>query len=216
MNGVNLVRCSSYDPISLDGSSRRSSDASYSSLLGSGGNSNSLNNSSGSNSNNNNTTNTTNARLNTQVRRSIPMGPHLSQTDNLIIQPQSYALSSAITPELFVNPSASLTTLNSCVPAPSGVSMVSCSAFSETSTSRTTVTTAGSTTTVSAQVHHPNENVSLEECDSDQPIENNDNLILPDEVVQYLCEQKRRENCYKSKLAKLYDKENASLYEEYH
>ena len=162
--GASLIRCSSYDPISIGGSSRRSSDASNSSLVGN---------------------NIAPNRINSQPRQSIPNARHLSQTDNLIIQPQSLALSSALSSEGF---GSSVSTLNSSASI-SGTNLQPQNSFSA-STTVTTATVSRSSTTVTTELHHPNENVNLEECDSDQLIENNHNLILPDEMVQYLCEQK--------------------------
>ncbi|RWS11585.1 zinc finger protein-like protein, partial [Dinothrombium tinctorium] len=151
-----MIRCSSYDPISVGGSSRRSSNASNSSFAVNG----------------------MNYGMNQHhIRRNAH---HLSQTDNLVVQPQSIALSSGISSEGFTS---SLSTLNSATSIPPIVS-------GTMSRSDTTATTSNSTGTVATEIHHPNENVNLEECDSDQPIENNDNLILPDEMVQYLTEKK--------------------------
>ncbi|RWS31230.1 zinc finger protein-like protein [Leptotrombidium deliense] len=156
-NNADIIRCSSYDPISIGGSSRRSSNASNSSFMGTGVGYN---------------TSCHQSRRNANAH-------HLSQTDNLVVQPQSLALSSGISSEGFTS---SLSTLNSTTSVPALVS-------GTISRSDTTATT-NSTTTVATEIHHPNENVNLEECDSDQPIENNDNLILPDEMVQYLTEKK--------------------------
>ncbi|XP_074601698.1 transcriptional activator cubitus interruptus [Brevipalpus obovatus] len=178
MNSSNLVRCSSYDPISLGGSSRRSSDASNSSLFGAVDIHNQQPPAPPS-------IVSTVVQSGQQSRR--PMPSHLSQTNNLIIQPQSLALSSALAADSFA--------LASPLPMGPGHSIQVSSAFSDTATTRTTVTTAGSTTTVATEIHHPNENVNLEECDSDQPIENNRDIILPDDVVQYLSEKKTSENC---------------------
>lgn len=103
---------------------------------------------------------------------------HLSHTDNLIVQPQSVAaLSSAVSSEGY---GSSLSTLNSTSSLP----------FSSVDPLRSDTGSGSNSTTmtVTTQIHHPNENVVLDECDSDQPIEFNHNLILPDDVMRYLKE----------------------------
>lgn len=108
---------------------------------------------------------------------------HLSQTTNLIVQPQSVALSSAISSAISSEGyGSSLSTLNSSSSLPFAASSVDPVRSDTGSGSNST------TTTVTTQIHHPNENVVLDECDSDQPIEYNRELILPDDVMRYLKE----------------------------
>jgi hypothetical protein len=126
-----LIRCTSYDPISIGGSSRRSSDASCSSIAGG----------------------------TRRTSSTSSQAKHLTQTDNLVIQPQSIALaterySSSVSS---IGSSISNSRRNKVVPPPN---------LNETTS-----------------VNHPNESVTLEECDSDQPIETMNNLILPDDMV---------------------------------
>jgi hypothetical protein len=104
---------------------------------------------------------------------------HLSQTTNLIVQPQSVAISSAISSEGY---GSSLSTLNSSSSLPFAASS------GEPVRSDTGSGSNSTTTTVTTQIHHPNENVVLDECDSDQPIEYNNDVILPDDMMRYLKE----------------------------
>lgn len=100
---------------------------------------------------------------------------HLSQTENLMVQPRSAALSSGISSEGY---GSSLSTLNSTT-----------SLTFSTSDQVRPDTGSGSnstTITVATQIHHPNENVALDECDSDQPIELHPDICLPDDAVQFL------------------------------
>ncbi|KAI1289194.1 Zinc finger protein [Halotydeus destructor] len=143
-----IQRCQSYDPISLGGSSRRSSSSSLSSCNGP-------------------------KKLSAR---------HLSQTDNLVVQPQSVSLS--ISSDGY---GSSISTLDSAASFPPSSSSASRTAGVPVNDRVSESGSDSTTMTVSTQVHHPNEHVSLAECDSDQPIENN--LILPDDMVRYLCEQ---------------------------
>ncbi|XP_054162446.1 transcriptional activator cubitus interruptus-like [Oppia nitens] len=134
-----LIRCTSYDPISIGGSSRRSSDASSSDIT----------------ANRRNTSRST--------------AKHLTQTDNLVIQPQSIALS------------------NDCYL--SGLSVSSGISVGSSVSSRRARTAVPPPSITENASNHPNENVTLDECDSDQPIETMNNMLLPDDMVQYLNEK---------------------------
>lgn len=144
LTAPHITRCASYEPLHHLSSSRRSSTSSI--------------------------TTSSEPRA-----KPVSQGKgHLSQTDNLIVQPQSVALSSAISSEGY---GSSLSTLNSTSSLPF-----------EAVRSDTGSGSNSTTMTVTTQIHHPNENVVLDECDSDQPIEFNHNLILPDDVMLYLKE----------------------------
>lgn len=140
MASSQMTRCTSYDPISIGGSSRRSSDASCTSLASA-----------------------TVTSMNT--RRSTQEPVHLNQTENLVIQPQSLAL----TTEQFVTPlpppppptqpappSAQPVMVNHVPPEPEQLN----------------------TTLIKAEVHAD----PAEEEMSDSM----NNLILPDDMVRFL------------------------------
>lgn len=146
-----MTRCSSYDPMILNPRVKSSS----------------ANDGSGCGSS-------------SKQRMSAQKARHLSQTENLIVQPRcgGNTLSSGISSEGY---GSSLSTLNS-------TTSLTFSA-SDQGVGRPDTGTSGSnstTITVATQIHHPNENVALDECDSDQPIELHPDICLPDDAVQFL------------------------------
>lgn len=128
-----LIRCTSYDPISIGGSSRRSSDASCSDIA-----------------------------TNRRTSSTSSQAKHLTETNNLVIQPQSIALSTDCY-------SSSVSSIGSSV--------------SHSRNARTVPPPPPSLNENTSASHHPNDSVTLEECDSDQPIETMNNIILPDDMV---------------------------------
>ena len=181
-----LTRCASHDPILL--SSRRSSSSSI--------------------------TTSSDSVAKGDSRRNpgqiAPKSRHLSQTDNLIVSRPSMAVSASASGFSSEGYGSSLSTLNSSAsmsfpplpppphPHPHAASTAtttsrpSLSVRSDTNSTNSSNANANgnSVTTVSAQIHHPNQNVLLNECDFDQPIEYDSNVILPDDMVLYLKEKK--------------------------
>ena len=152
-----MTRCSSYDPMILN-PRVKSSPANGGSGCGSGS--------------------TSKQRMSVQ---NAQKARHLSQTENLIVQPRSAGntLSSGISSEGY---GSSLSTLNS-------TTSLTFSTATDQGVGRPDTGTSGSnstTITVATQIHHPNENVALDECDSDQPIELHPDICLPDDAVQFL------------------------------
>lgn len=152
---TSINRCNSYDPISIDGSSRRSSEASLNSIAAA--------------------TMSCNHNRSQQLNHHQPQNEpkHLKQTDNLVIQPQSLALShdqqyAAILPPPQPLP---LPPSNMIVPfSPPSSSSISSSAINQNETaaqqrSLTTSNTATATTTATV---------------ADEPI------IFPDEMVNII------------------------------
>ncbi|OTF72435.1 Zinc-finger double domain containing protein [Euroglyphus maynei] len=133
-----INRCNSYDPISIDGSSRRSSEASLNSIAAV-------------------TATSMCSRRSHQQQQNEPK--HLKQTENLVIQPQSLALShdqsyAAITPSAIIPPP----------PPPSN--MIAPFSNSHTINPNENVTSARPLATSNATADEP--------------------IIFPDEMVQYL------------------------------
>ena len=129
-----LIRCTSYDPISIGGSSRRSSNASCSDIA-----------------------------ANRRTSSSSSQAKHLTETNNLVIQPQSVSL----TQDRYS----------------SSVSSIGSSASSHNRRNRSAVPPPPTLNENTSASNHPNDSVTLEECDSDQPIETMNNIILPDDMV---------------------------------
>lgn len=131
-----LIRCTSYDPISVGGSSRRSSNASCSDI-----------------------------GVNRRTSSSSSQAKHLTETNNLVIQPQSVSLSQDR--------------------YSSSVSSIGSSASSHNRRNRPVVPPPPTLNENTSASNHPNDSVTLEECDSDQPIETMNNIILPDDMVSH-------------------------------
>lgn len=146
MTSGQLNRCNSYDPISIGGSSRRSSESSCASLAAA----------------------TVNSICSSAGRRSNAPPPepkHLKQTDNLVIQPQSLALSS----EQFIAPAPPPPPPP---PAPTGnqITMMDSMLPAE---NQTVPAAPPATVQVKAEIHATTEAIN----------DSMSNLILPDDMV---------------------------------
>lgn len=128
-----MSRCTSYDPISVDGSSRRSSTASCTSLAAA-------------------------TVTSLSSRRSTQVPAHLNQTENLVIQPQSLAL----TTEQFVTPR---------IPPPPPMSV-------QPNIQKPQYHTLPSDNTSQSSQH-----IKTEIVDEQEMTDSMNNLILPDDMV---------------------------------
>ena len=151
---TSINRCNSYDPISIDGSSRRSSEASLNSIAAA--------------------TMSCNHNRSQQLNHHQPQNEpkHLKQTDNLVIQPQSLALShdqqyAAILPPPQPLP---LPPSNMIVPfSPPSSSSISSSAINQNEaaaqqrslTASNTVTAMTTTTVADEPIIFPDEMVNI-------------------------------------------------------
>ncbi|KAG8196894.1 hypothetical protein JTE90_027602 [Oedothorax gibbosus] len=108
----------------------------------------------------------------TKIHARAIASQHLQQTDNLVVESQMESLardSDRLTPGFHMRQCSPMQ-LGTCSPMPGTSSMGPPMAPS----------VAGS--------RHPNQNVVLEELEEGKPIEQNQNVILPDEILNYLSE----------------------------
>ncbi|XP_064471107.1 zinc finger protein GLI3-like [Ornithodoros turicata] len=121
----------------------------------------------------------------------------LKNTSNLVVQPQSVAMQNSFIIQplerynmevLHENDGGSNTapSVSQCSPKSQGSQMCE--------QAQDSVHTGGSNKAPSdygSEGHHPNEVAALNKCRDDQPIEELDDLVLPDELVTYLAQRER-------------------------